>query len=58
MGEHDARPLPFRWRSNVAWKDREHIVVRGYDVNALACSEGYGGPGERTVPPDFLRDRS
>lgn len=42
MGEHDARPLPFRWRSNIAWKDREHIVVRGYDVNDLARNLDFG----------------
>lgn len=42
MGEHDARPLAFRWRSNIAWKDREHIVVRGYDVNDLARNLDFG----------------
>ena len=33
---------PFHWKSNIAWKNRDRIVVRGYDVNELTGSLDFG----------------
>jgi citrate synthase len=34
--------LPFRWCSDIAWKDRDRIVVRGFEVNELARNLDFG----------------
>ncbi|MEZ0113019.1 citrate synthase [Catenulispora sp. EB89] len=33
---------PFHWKSNIAWKNRDRIVVRGYDVNELTGNLDFG----------------
>ncbi|MEY9864227.1 citrate synthase [Catenulispora sp. GAS73] len=33
---------PFHWKSNIAWKNRDRIVVRGYDVNELTGNLNFG----------------
>ena len=40
---------PFHWQTSIAYKVRDRIVVRGYDVNELA------GTGTITPPPQTLR---
>jgi citrate synthase len=32
----------FHWRSAVAWKDKDNIIVRGYDVNELTGNLTFG----------------
>jgi citrate synthase len=32
----------FHWKSNIAWKNRTRIVVRGYDVNELTGNVDFG----------------
>jgi citrate synthase len=34
--------VAFRWRTGIAWKNRERIVVRGYDVNELTGRLDFG----------------
>ncbi|WP_433327925.1 citrate/2-methylcitrate synthase [Spirillospora sp. CA-294931] len=33
---------PFAWETGIAWKNRDRIVVRGYDVNALTGNISFG----------------
>jgi citrate synthase len=33
---------PFHWKSDIAWKNRDRIVVRGYDVNELTGNLDFG----------------
>ena len=33
---------PFHWKSDIAWKNRDRIVVRGYDVNELTGNIDFG----------------
>ncbi|MDA8311291.1 MAG: citryl-CoA lyase [Actinomycetota bacterium] len=35
-------PQPFRWRTGIAYKTRDRIVVRGYDVNELTGNIDFG----------------
>lgn len=37
-----AEKTPFHWKSNIAWKNRDRIVVRGYDVNELTGNLDFG----------------
>ena len=32
----------FHWQTGIAWKDRENIVIRGYDVNELTGNVDFG----------------
>jgi len=32
----------FHWKTNIAWKNRERIVIRGYDVNDLTGNIDFG----------------
>lgn len=34
--------VSFHWQSGLAWKDKENIVVRGYDVNELTGNLDFG----------------
>lgn len=37
----DARPT-FHWKTNIAWKNKDRIVVRGYEVNDLTGNIDFG----------------
>ena len=37
-----ADKTPFHWKSDIAWKNRTRIVVRGYDVNELTGNLDFG----------------
>lgn len=41
MTDTTQRPW-FHWRTAIAWKNRERIVIRGYDVNELTGSLDFG----------------
>jgi citrate synthase len=41
VSDSDAQ-VGFHWRSNIAWKDKDNIVVRGYDVNELTGNLTFG----------------
>lgn len=34
--------LPFHWRTDIAWKNKTRIVIRGYDVNELTGNLDFG----------------
>jgi citrate synthase len=44
MTEQPGKPEKdsFHWKSNIAWKNRDRIVVRGYDVNELTGNLDFG----------------
>jgi citrate synthase len=42
MSERGVGRQSFHWCSNIAWKDKARIVVRGYDVNELASNLDFG----------------
>lgn len=35
-------PVSFHWRTNIAWKNKTRIVIRGYDVNELTGNLDFG----------------
>ncbi len=37
----EERPT-FHWKTNIAWKNKERIVIRGYDVNELTGNIDFG----------------
>lgn len=42
MSERAPERPPFRWCSDIAWKSRDRIIVRGYDANELARHLDFG----------------
>ena len=49
--------VTFHWKTSIAWKDKDNIVVRGYDVNELTGALDFGQMfflvirGELPTPP-------
>ena len=42
MTEPGTGRTPFHWQSDIAWKNKTRIVVRGYDVNELTGNLDFG----------------
>ncbi len=42
MNDDGSEREPFRWRTGIAYKTRDRIVVRGYDVNELTGAVDFG----------------
>jgi citrate synthase len=45
--------VAFHWRTGIAWKNRERIVVRGYDVNELTGRLDFGAMVHLTLRGDL-----